>query len=236
MDQNTSQDTGQPTTEVAGQVSNTNTPSQETVESTTGKVYSQVELDAIAAEVRRKTESKLAKRFEGVDVEHYRSLIAKEENEKLEKQKEKGEFEKILKDASEKANSKIQSLHAELTKIKVDGALINAASTMKAINPDQVTRLVRDAVKMSESGEVEVVDAKTGQTRYTDSGEPMTIDGMVSEFLKTNPHFVAGGPAGGGSVSNTQSIGAQEVDITKLDMNSPNDRKVYAEYRKKQGL
>ena len=82
-----------------------------------------------------------------------------------------------MKENAEKFNNKISTLTSELTKIKVDGALINAASTKKAINPDQVARLVRENVKMSEAGEVEVVDPKTGQTRYTDNGDPLNIDG-----------------------------------------------------------
>lgn len=235
MSQETSQDTGQTTTEVADQVSNTNNPSQATVESTTDRTYTQNDVDAIAAEIRRKSEQKVLKKFEGVDVEHYRSLIAKEENEKLQKQKEKGQFETILKEQADKANARINSLTGELTKIKVDGALINAASTMKAINPDQVTRLVRDQVRMSEAGEVEIIDTKSNQTRYTDSGEPMTVDGLVSEFLKSNPHFVSGGPAGGGSQSNTKSEGAKEVDIAKLDLTKTEDRKIYAQWRRSQG-
>ena len=199
------------------------------------KTYTQSELDAIAAEVRRKTEAKLSKKFEGIDVEKYQSLVAKEESEKIAKAQEKSEFEKLLKDNAEKFNSKISSLTSELTKIKVDGALINAASTKKAVNPDQVARLVRDNVKMSETGEVEVIDPKTGQTRYTDNGDPLTIDGLVTEFLTTNPHFVSAGQPGGGSKSNTNAEGISKVDVNKLDMTNPEHRKQYAEYRKKLG-
>ena len=72
-----------------------------------------------------------------------------------------------------------------MTKIKVDGALLNSASTKKAINPEQVVRLVRDQVKMSETGSVEVIDSKTGQTRYSDTGEALSVDGLVDEFLKS---------------------------------------------------
>ena len=207
-----------------------NNPSQ-VAEST--RVYTQVELDAIMADVRRKTETKIAKKYEGVDVEAYKSLVQKEEQLKLEEQKRKGEFEKILKEQADKAQQKIQTLSSELAKIKVDGALINAASTKKAINPEQVARLVRDQVRMSEAGEVEVVDPKSGQVKYTETGDPMTIDGLVSEWLKTNPHFVTAGPAGGGSKSNTSPEGAKEVDISKLNLNNPADRAVYKELRKK---
>jgi len=206
-----------------------NNPSQ-VAEST--RVYTQTELDAIAAEVRRKTEAKIAKKYEGVDVEAYKSLVQKEEQLKLEEQKRKGEFEKILKEQADKAQQKIQTLSSELAKIKVDGALINAASTKKAINPEQVARLVRDQVRMSEAGEVEVVDSKSGQVKYTETGDPMTIDGLVSEWLKTNPHFVTAGPAGGGSKSNTSPEGAKNVDVSKLDLNNPADRAIYKQLRR----
>lgn len=206
-----------------------NNPSQ-AAEST--RVYTQAELDAIAAEVRRKTEAKIAKKYEGVDVEAYKSLVQKEEQLKLEEQKRKGEFEKILKEQADKAQQKIQTLSSELAKIKVDGALINAASTKKAISPEQVARLVRDQVRMSEAGEVEVIDPKSGQVKYTETGDPMTIDGLVSEWLKTNPHFVTAGPAGGGSKSNTSPEGAKNVDVSKLDLNNPADRAIYKQLRR----
>lgn len=195
------------------------------------KVYTQAEVDFITAAVRGTTEKKILKKFEGVDVEAYKSLVQKEEQLKLEEQKRKGEFEKILKETADKAQLKIQTLSTELAKIKVDGALINAASTKKAINPEQVARLVRDQVRMSEAGEVEVIDPKSGQVKYTETGSPMTIENLVSDWLKINSHFVAAGPAGGGSKSNTSSEGAKEVDVSKLDLNNPADRAIYKKLR-----
>ena len=235
MSDNSLNDTNLDATVATSEVSKNN-PSQEGVENQPTKVYTQVELDAIAAEVRRKTEAKLSKKFEGIDVEHYKSLTAKEESEKISKAKEKSEFEKLLKENADKFNSKITTLTSELTKIKVDGALINAASTKRAVNPDQVARLVRENVKMLETGEVEIIDPKTGQTRYTENGDPLTVDGLVSEFLNTNPHFVSAGQPGGGTRSNTNTDGAKQVDVNALDMNNPEHRKIYAEFRKKQGF
>lgn len=234
MSDNSLTDTNLNATVATSEVSKNN-PSQEGVENQPTKVYTQAELDAIAAEVRRKTEAKLAKKFEGIDVEHYKSLQAKEESERIAKAKEKSEFEKLLKDNAEKFNSKITTLTSELTKIKVDGALISAASAKRAVNPDQVARLVRDNVRMLDTGEVEVVDPKTGQTRYTENGDPLTVDGLVSEFLNTNPHFVSAGQPGGGTRSNTNTDGAKQVDVNALDMSNPEHRKIYAELRKKRG-
>ena len=232
MSKESLQDT-QPTTATTEAVSNTQ---QEQADHQPAKVYSQQELDAIAGDVRRKTEAKLAKKFEGIDVEKYQNLMAQEEQVKISKANEKSEFEKLLKENAEKFNSKITTLTSELTKIKVDGALMNAASTKKAINPEQVARLVRENVKMSEAGEVEIIDPKTGQTRYTDTGDALTVDGLVSEFLQTNPHFVSAGQPGGGSTSNTGTTGVSKVDVNNLDMKNPEHRKIYAEHRKTIGL
>ena len=232
MSKESLQDT-QPTTATTEAVSNTQ---QEQADHQPAKVYSQQELDAIAGDVRRKTEAKLAKKFEGIDVEKYQNLMAQEEQVKISKANEKSEFEKLLKESAEKYNSKITTLTSELTKIKVDGALMNAASTKKAINPEQVARLVRENVKMSEAGEVEIIDLKTGQTRYTDTGDALTVDGLVSEFLQTNPHFVSAGQPGGGSTSNTGTTGVSKVDVNNLDMKNPEHRKIYAEHRKTLGF
>lgn len=196
-------------------------------------VYTKEQFDQAMKNARLKGEEKVLKKFDGVDVEHYRNLIQKEEQIKLEEQKRKGEFEKILKEQAEKANSKISALTDELTKIKVDGALLNAASKYKAVNPEQVVRLVRDQVKMSETGQVEVVDPKTGQTKYNQSGEPLDVDNAVSEWLKANPHFVSAGPTGSGSKSNSDPKGVQEVDISKLDLNKAEDRAIYKQLRNK---
>ena len=228
MSQTTSQATTEGVIEAPAEGSKNTTQATEPT-----KVYTQAELDSITAAVRGTTEKKILKKFEGVDLETYKSLIQKEEQLKLEEQKRKGEFEKILKETADKAQQKIQTLSSELAKIKVDGALINAASTKKAINPEQVARLVRDQVRMSEAGEVEVIDPRSGQVKYTETGDPVTIDGLVSEWLKINPHFVTAGPAGGGSKSNTSPEGAKEVDISKLNLNNPADRAVYKELRKK---
>ena len=196
-------------------------------------VYTKEQFNAAMKSARLSGEQSVAKKFSGVDVEHYNSLIQKEEQSKLEEQKKKGEFEKILKEQAEKAQSKISTLTEELTKIKVDGALLNAASKHKAVNPEQVVKLVRDQVKMSETGQVEIVDPKTGNTRYTEAGEPLDVENAVSDWLKANPHFVQAGPTGSGSQSNTTPEGVKQVDLDKLDLTKAKDREIYKQHRAK---
>lgn len=196
-------------------------------------VYTKEQFNAAMKSARLSGEQSVAKKFSNVDVEHYNSLIQKEEQSRLEEQKKKGEFEQILKAQSEKAQAKISTLTDELTKIKVDGALLNAASKHKAVNPEQVVQLVRSQVKMSETGQVEIVDPKSGNTRYTEAGEPLDVENAVSDWLKANPHFVQAGPTGSGSTSNTTPDGVKQVDLDKLDLTKAKDREIYKQHRAK---
>ena len=208
-----------------------NTPSQVEAVSQPEKTYTQEDVDNIMAKVKHTTEAKVLRKYDGVDVDTYRTLLDKEEQSKLEEQKKKGEFETILREQAEKANSKINTLTQELSSIKIDGALLDAASKHKAINPGQVVRLVRDQVKMTDDGGVEIVDPVSKQTRYTDNGDALTPDGLVKDFLKSNAHFVSAGPAGSGSKSNTSPEGANKVDINKLDLQDPEQRALYKKLR-----
>jgi len=73
-----------------------------------------------------------------------------------------------------------------------------------------------------------VIDAKTGQVRYNDQGEPIQVKDLVSEFLQANPHFVSAGASGSGT---GQGAGKQQAvidnDISKLNMNNPEHREQY---------
>lgn len=199
--------------------------------------FSQADLDKIVAERLAREKRKWEKKFDGIDPDHYKELAEKQEAERQERLKAKGEFEKLLKEQAEKSSQTIAQLKNQIHSVKVDGALLNAASKHKAINPDQVVQLVKSQVRLNEAGEAEVIDPKTGQTRYTDSGDPASIDGLVKEFLQINSHFVAATPAGSGTTSRVGDSGAGEnLDVSKLDMSNPKHRQIYAQYRKDKGI
>ena len=218
---------------VSKQYSQTNNQSQEEV--STPKTFTQDEFNDAMASVRKKTEASVLKKYSGVDVSKYRDLLQKEEDSILEEQKKRGEFEKILKDTAEKKDQRNAQLHNQLNSIKVDDAIISSSAKYKAISPAQISQLIKSQVRLNEAGDVEVVD-KNGTPRYAESGELLTVDNLVKEFLDTNPHFISAGPSGSGAKSNTQTEGIKPVDISKLDMKDPAQRQVYAEYRKKQGI
>ena len=84
-------DTKVETTEVQPEVTKNN-PTQDEV-STEPKTYTQEQVDAIASKVRKTEESKVLRKFDGIDVEKYQTFIAKEEQSKIAEAKRKGEFE-----------------------------------------------------------------------------------------------------------------------------------------------
>ena len=108
------------------------------------------------------------------------------------------DFEKVLKTTVEKKDTQIQSLTAKLHQIQVEGSLLNAASSLNAVSPDQVSSLLRSNIRLGDDGNVEVVD-KTGAVRYNDKGELLSVNELMSEFLTANPHFVRATSGGSGS-------------------------------------
>jgi hypothetical protein len=206
-------------------------------QSTQDQKFSQEDVDKIVADRIARERRKFEKRYEGVDIDTYKELTAKQEKEREDRLKAKGEFERVLKETVEKKDTTIKTLQSQISNIKVDGALVDTASKYRAISPNQVVKLLKDQVRLNETGDVEVVDAKTGQTRYGEDGTHFTIDGLVREFITENPHFVSAGPAGSGTTTKKGDSGAgATIDITKLDMSNAEHRKIYADYRKKTGV
>jgi len=216
------------------------TGSQESIESQDTqqtRAFTQEELDKIVADRIARERGKYEKKYAGIDLERYNKLMEAEEKRIQEEQRARGEFETILKSTVEKKDSVINQLKSELQAVKVDGQLLNIASANRVVNPQQVVRLLKDQVRLAETGDVEVIDPRTGQLKYSESGDPYAITDLVGEFLRENPHFVAAAPAGAGSRSNVNPGKSNaEVDVSKLDMTKPEHRAIYKEYRKQKGL
>lgn len=206
--------------------------SQNSLDSNENRGFSQDEVNRIVADrVARER-----KKFEGFDVDEYRQLKSAEETRRLEEQKQRGEFEEILKEQATKFNSRIQELENTLKREKVDGALLSTASQFKSVAPNQVADLLKNRVRLNEQGEAEVLD-DTGKTAYKDDGSPFAVQDLVKDFLTKNPHFAAPSASGTGSQSKVGGeTKSSDFDVSKLDMNNPEHRAKYAEWRKKQGL
>lgn len=192
------------------------------------KMFSQEELDNIL----QKRLSQATKKFADIDVDEYkelRQLKSQVEEEQLIKRQE---FDKVLQKTKQQSAKETAQLRAELEKIKVDGALISASSSAKAVNPEHVSQLLRSNVKLSEDGGVTVTDG-AGNARFNDGGDNMTVNELVEEFLNANSYFRVAGPSGAGSSSNTDTRSSTEFDLNDLDMTNPEHRAKYKAMRQK---
>ena len=206
-------------------------PKEETKETVNGNSFSEEDVNNI---VKQRLAKERASIYKKLDVEDLDTAInaVKLTREAEEKQKiQKGEFEQILKEKSEEYSKKIGTLESELKDIKINKALLSSASKNRAINPDQVVELLKNNIKLSDSGSVEILD-KNNIARYNSKGELLTTDEFVQEFLTQNPHFVTATPSGSGSVSNVDRTELNKpLNLSDLNMNNPDDWKKYAKYR-----
>lgn len=166
------------------------------------KTFTQDELEKIVADRLARERRKYEKKLDGIDVDEARRLLEEKQQAELERQKERGEFDKVLKQTVEKKEQEIMTYKQKLEQTLVDGAILNAASKNNAVSPDQVSALLKNKVRLSDSGAVEVLD-DSGTPRYSDSGDLLTVDQLVGEFLTVNPHFVKASAGGTGSQGNT---------------------------------
>ena len=199
------------------------------------KTYTQEEFDQHMARMKASISKKYEKTFAELgDIDELKTLKQQAEQRKQEESLKRGEFEKILQDMAAKKDAEIQRRDQIIREYTVDVPLVTAAANYKAVNAEQVRTLLKPSVRLGEDGMVEIVD-KEGKVRYNDSGQPFRVDDLVKEFLDTNPHFKAATPATSSGKSN---IGQKQekVDISKLDMKNPEHRKIYAEYRKANGI
>jgi hypothetical protein len=199
------------------------------------KTYTQEEVDNMMARMRGSLEKKLLKPYQELgDVNELRSLREQEEQRQQEEALKRGEWQQTLKDLAAKKDAEIQKRDTLIKEYKVNGPLLEAASKYKSINAAQVRQLLTNQVRLSDNGDdVEVLDAQ-GNVRYNDSGELVTVDALVQEFLQDNPHFVQAGV----STSNSKTSMGTEVkekalDLASLDMTNPADRKIYKEAKAK---
>ena len=162
------------------------------------KTFTQDEVNQILEQRLARERKRYEKQTEGIDLDAARKALEEKQQAELERDKQRGDFEKVLKTTVEKKDSQIQSLTAKLHQIQVEGSLLNAASSLNAVSPDQVSALLRNNIRLSDDGSVEVLD-KAGAVRYNDKGELFSVNELMSEFLTANPHFVRATAGGSGS-------------------------------------
>ena len=159
-----------------------------------------------------------------------KSELLKEQQ--LKEAKSKADIEKIMQDRLSEKDSELNRYKTQIKKEKVDNSILSVANREKSINAQQVVSLLKDEVKYTDDGRIEIVD-NNSNVRYNTKGELLTIDDRVKEFLDANPHFRQGSLSGSGSQSSVEGKTVKPFNLQDLDLTNPEDRKTYSEYRKK---
>ncbi len=215
------------------QAESTTAEINETVETKTAQEikemkFTQEQLDKVISSrleaERRKYEKKLQ------EEEKQRAEIIKQKQ--LEEAKTKQDLEKIMQERLKEKEEELSRYKNQIKKEKVDNSILSVASSNNAISPAQVVALLKDEVKYTDDGRIEVVD-NNSNVRYNAKGELLTIEDRVKEFLDSNPHFRKGSLSGSGSQSAIGGKTVKPFNLQDLDLTKPEDRKAYAEYRKK---
>ena len=162
---------------------------------------------------------------------------AKKKEELLKEQqikeaKSKAEIEKIMQERLSEKEQELNRYKEQIKKEKVDNSILSIANKEKSINAQQVVALLKNEIKYNDDGRIEIVD-NNSNVRYNAQGELLTIEDRVKEFLDANPHFRQGSKSGSGSQSSIGGNTVKPFNLQDLDLTKPEDRKAYAEYRKK---
>ena len=213
----------------------TETPKQETqataqtnTAETKSNVFTQEQLDNIIKARLEAEQRKYEKKLQ--EEEKQKAEILKQKQ--LEEAKTKQDLEKIMQERLSEKEKELNSFKDQIKKEKVDNSILSVASNNNAISPSQVVALLKDEVKYTDDGRIEVVD-NNSNVRYNAKGELLTIEERVKEFLDSNPHFRKGSLSGSGSQSAVGGKTVKPFNLQDLDLTKPEDRKAYAEYRKK---
>ncbi len=194
---------------------------------TESKSFTQEQLDNIVQARLMAERKKYERKMEEEDKQKTELLKQKQ----LEEAKSKSEIEKLMKERIAEKDSEITRYKTEIKKEKIDNSILSVASKNRAINPQQVVSLLEREVKLNDDGRIEVLD-NNSNVRYNPKGELLTIEDRVNEFLDTNPHFRLSTNQGSGSKASIGGNTVKPFNLQDLDLNKPEDKKAYAEYRK----
>ena len=214
-------------TNVAPEVA-TETKEEVKVEETKQNTFTQEQLDNIIKSRLEAEKNKYEKKLQ--EEESQKAELLKEQQ--LKEAKSKADIEKIMQERLSEKDSELQKVKDQIKKEKVDNSILSIANKEKSINAQQVVALLKNEVKYNDDGRIEVVD-NNSNVRYNSSGELLTIEDRVKEFLDSNPHFRQGSLSGSGSQSAIGGKTVKPFNLQDLDLTKPEDRKAYAEYRKK---
>ena len=207
----------------------------------------QARVDAATAAAQAKMDAALAAvkaPFEGIDVAEYKRLKEAETKRSDDALLAKGQYDQLLantvkeKDAAlervqKDAADQLRELTIKLERSEVDAKLLSAATSLKALRPDQVASLLRGSIKFDTVNGATIVDA-SGNILSKD-GKPVTVEEHVKKFLEDNPHFMPASPGGAGSQGTSGGGSRSAFTLSAEDAKDPAKYRVAREAALKAG-
>lgn len=210
-------------------LANDDTGSSQTTNQAT-KTYTQEEFDNHMARMKASVSKKYERMLEDLgDLDELRTLKTEAEKRRTEDAKKRGEFDRLMAELADKKDQEIRKRDEIIRNYTVDLPLVDTAARLGAVNPSQVKQLLKPYVRLNETGEVEILDDR-GTVRYSDKGTPFGVNDLVQEFLESNLHFKAAGPATTNSRSNIGQA-PQKIDPKTLNMKDPKQRQMWKELK-----
>ena len=160
---------------VAPETQQTEAPKEEVkVEAPKQNTFTQEQLDNIIKSRLEAEQRKYEKKLQEEEKQKADLLKQKE----LEEAKTKADIEKIMQQRLEEKDQEMSKYKDQIKKEKVDNSILSVASNNNAINPSQVVSLIKDEIKYTDDGRIEVVDNHSN-IRYNSKGELFTIEDRV---------------------------------------------------------
>ena len=204
------------------------TNNQPVVEKAKEVIFTQQQLDNI---IKQRLDAE-KKKNDRVLEEQRKQAEEIEKQKQIQEAKTKADLEKLMQQRIAEKDQEILKYKSEIKKERIDNNILSVASQNKAISPSQVVALMKDKVRLTDDNRVEILD-NNSNVRYNPKGELLSIEDSVKEFLDANPHFRQGSLSGAGSQSAIAGKTVKPFKIQDLDLSKPEDKKAYAEYRKK---
>jgi len=216
------------------------------------KNFTQDEVNAIMAKEKRKTQEAQKQLLDQLE---QAKKIAKEGTDgRVDLEKRIDELQKLTMSAEERSRQKetklqkqfedqISSLNSDRdewknrhTDLLVSNAILRAASTNKAVEPNQLLKMLKNDVRVVQNEENSNFEIRMNLLDTDKDGKPIELDLPVDEAVKRMtelPHYgnlFEGGKAGGVGGNNQQGKGSGKIDIAKLAREDP---VAYRELRRK---
>ena len=116
--------------------------------------FTQEQLDNIIKQRLEAEKSKFNRQLE----EQKKAEEEAQKEKAIKEAKTKADLEKLMQERIASKDAELQKMKLDIKKEKIDNSLLSVASKYNAINPQQVTDLIKNQVRLSDDNRIEVVD------------------------------------------------------------------------------